>query len=672
MFIGVILYAIGVFLAVKWAFGGSKDILISNSSSSTTMIGDGKQHGKERAEKLNKERATDPMATQANNSPAANNAYSSQPRLPDMRGADYGNLNGDAMNNPSVLKGMAMLGVSPALIAGEMATKVAKKVGTKVDEKFEIKKKISKPIQWGKDKIYTAKTAVNTAKTAIGNKKDEFIDSKVKPKIRKVTSDINKFIEPAKNMTRKIQGQIERGKDKLSIVGEQITDTEGYRIGAQGARMIRGAITGKDIFANRFFAPKGTSARLYQNMGNTNIQNSQLKNNRWYLSEGQQPLISRENVPNKVTININTLNLMNNGNRKYSVAPENMPKILSLEEAFSDPENRELNRTQLGISAGVYRAINGLAVSGNSGYQTFSQVMQSDSKNYEKVLRQVIKEQPGIKNPEQVMWIASRAMQLNEDKKHNREVNASLMTNRRNVQRDLEAGNLNYLNGMIRNDSAISNQFENFVETSYKKDMEEKARANIEKRSNMSLDEKEKEYEQELKKLLENGSEEDKKAVEERIKQQVLAEPEVAIEIIGEKGVDELTEHIKKEYERVYKHNLSKQENIADNEFRKANDEYKDSSPSEVREARIKFEMKESIEQATSEMYSKMQQESEENQKRDQKIRSFEGYMERRRRQEEQYQKNVEGSMPKAVGSDSIYVPRYVQEQRAKIDNNLD
>lgn len=597
----VLLYVIGAVAGIWFGLHSAKEVFTLNSSSSTTMIGDGKQKGQEKAEKLQKERASDPMYTNGGNGSATNMTYS-QPQLPDMRGVDYGNLNGDAMNNPSVLKGMAMLGISPALIAGEMATKVAKKVGTKVDEKFEIKKKISKPIQWSKNKIYTAKTAIN-------DKKDEFLDSKVKPKIKKVTSNINKFIEPAKNMTGKIQGQIERGKDKLRIVGDQITDTAGYRIGVQGARMIKGAVTGKDIFVNKLFAPKGTSARYYQNGRDAIMEGAQLKNNRWYLSDGQQSTISKEDGQTKIIIKTNKLNLMNNGNRKYSITTDNLTKALSLEQAFGDPQNEGLNQGQIITLAAVYRTINKMARLDEQDYQNIFRQLGEPGGNYKNVLNTVVKERPDIKNPQQVVQTTNKVIKIMDRKKRDRQSVAEFMTNRQNLQ----ANTSNYMNNAVRSDNIIanhSNESDRIV-------AKQKAIENIERHDQMSLDEKE------------------------------------------------------KEYEKLYNENVDKVENIADREFKKANNEYKDASSSEVREARMKFEMKESINEAIKEMYSEIKKESEENEKRDKKIRSFEGYMERRRQQEEQYQRNVEGSMSQAVGNGSIYIPRSVQEQMARRNNNL-
>ena len=329
-------------------------------------------------------------------------------------------------------------------------------------------------------------------------------------------------------------------------------------------------------------------------------------------------------VPSKKIIDFNTAKL-NVTNKKYTVVPEDATKILSLEQAYSDSRNTDLGMRQLVKLSEVYRANNIMNLAGDT--------------NYRNVINQVIQENSTIENPEHIMWIADRAINKTNGKRMDREKRAGFMTNKPNVQRNLQAENMNFLNNMIINDSDISGKFSNFESKEYRSQKLQQAKENILKRGNMTLEEKEAEY--------------------EKIKEQILENTEEAVEILGENGVEELKGHMNEEKRKVYEDNIEKQEKIADANFKKQHEEYKDSSSEVVRKERTKEEMKEAISETVKELYQEMEKADDKNNLR---RRSFEEYKERMRNQENMSANNM---LQPAVNS-NVYIPKSVQEQIAR------
>lgn len=629
--LSVVLYALGAIAGIWFGIHSAKNVFTLNSSNSTTMLGDGQEKAQGKAQILEKERAKDPI--NANNSPATNTAYG-QPQLPDMRGVDYGNVGmGGGMGLNAMIGVVNAVGLSTqsgaiknTSVAGRHITGPVRQMGMI----YNVKPKGTKSIQQLGSPITNTIARGRLSINQNGNG--------IKTSIAEGRTDV----KPLGNSKNYISGNVKSLK-----AGQGDIYTPNLKI--------NGVSKAGSLYAQNFIAPKSMRKKLKKLKGvNTG---SNVTSNDMSSGLDQQTLLEGENTTaNKrsVIINLNTIKLLNNDSRKYTSSTSHLTKTLSLEEAFGDPQNETLTSEQKVVLAGVYRKYG---------------LIGDDS--YKNMLKQVIQEGPNIKEPEKIVWLANRAPEFMNRKIRHRQTNAELMTNKRNVQKDLQNSNMNYLNNMIRSDGTASGQINHFVEESYRKKVEQKARANIEKRSSdMSLEEIEKEYEEEVKKIMGGGNEKDKEAIEEHIKQQILADPEEAKKIIGEEKANDIKKHAEEEREKVYQRNLEKQENVADSEFKKSNPEYKDASSDELREARIKSEVKESINQAIEELSSQSKQSDDEQKER--KIKSYEEYIERRRKLDEQYKSNIEGNTSMPTGSSTIYIPRAIQEQMARKVSNSD
>lgn len=693
----VILYVVGAVAGIWFGLHSAKDAFTLRSSSTTTMLGDGKEKEKEKAKILEKERAKDPInsnTANGGNSPAINTAYT-QPQLPDMRGVDYANS-----GNMPPASGMGR-GFGVTAVVGVVNGIGAVVQGGEVRNKFAAARQIIGPVrQTGM--VYNMKPkgtkSIQQAGSNIFNtiSHGRLTMSQNAKGIRTSIAEGRTDVKPLGNSSNYISGDVKSIKaGQGDIYTPNLRIKAVSKVGSLSAqnftapKKIRKKIQ-KLNHTNPLLVQKGSTFTNTNTNSNINSTTKINNYNQEVLRAGasEQKALSdntgtgknegRERRPN-VVINLNTVNLLSSGNRRYVNSTEGATKTLSLEQAFGEAQNGGFSNEQLITLAAVYRAVNKIAVSGNGNYQNvLKQITQADHSSYQSVVQQVIQERPDLKDPEQIIWTAYRAPQLVEQgPKQRRQSVAAFMTNKKNVQKDLQAQNINYLNGIIRNDGVAATQFQHVVEENYRKNVEQRAKENIEKRADMSLEEKEKEYEKEVKKLLGSGNEEEKKIIEEHIKEQVLANPEEAKRVIGGKAASDLKEHMEQEEKKVYQRNIEKQEKAADNEFVKKHPEHKEDGAEQVREARRKDEMREAINKAVSEMYAQMKkgQEQEKNEKdkqRDRKIRSFEEYRERREQQDKQYNANIQGNIPQPTGSSSIYIPRNVQDQMAKKASNSD
>lgn len=596
--LSVILYVLGAIAGIWFGLHSAKDSFTLNSSHSTTMLGDGGRN-RERAKILNKEPVRDPGV----GSSTTNMAYG-QPQLPDMRGIDYdryGNVSSATVGNAT--------GVGITNVIGLVNGIGGINQGGDIHNKFKAKRQLLGPVRQ-QGMIYN--NGIKKIETAnqIGN---GILN----------TSRGGKFaiIQNGNG----IKTAIGKGKTSVNSTGS----SKNYLSGD-----IRTLKSGKgDIYAPKVQI-KGVSKFSSLYTRNLRLAKRQL------LSQG----ITKEkdefdDVIGKRHIIMNSVNLINLGKRKYTTTTANSGKRLCLETIAAEDPNGELSIEQRNTLASLYSQMYVMSLLGNI----------STNLNLSK---QVIKENPEIKDVRKILEITNRVMPVMAQNKKRLELNAALETRKKKSKQDMQDENIGFLNEIIKTDTSIGTQFNNFVDKAYEKKIREQAIANIEKRNEMTLEEKEREHaiQEESKKLLESGSEEEKRAFEDKIKQKVLEDPEGAKKIIGEKGVEQIKVQIKNTTEKIYQQNLEKQENIADNEFLKTHDEYKNADQEKVREERYKAELKEAIDQVMNEMNRR------ENYERD-------------RRRKEDYISNMNTSVPQPTGSASVYIPRSVQDRMAKREN---
>lgn len=581
--LSVVLYIIGAVVGLWLGIHSVKDTLTFNSYSSNKMLEGGKEKSKEQAKIFNMGPAQDPMYYNAGssnvintNNTTINNNNSSTTMSGPVQIPDMRGIDYNNANNVNISIPTAIEG------EGSMPENQGININSVVGEAGVV--------------------TMNAPSGRINNIMSKQIEGPIQQQgvINNLTKDSNQNVQQLGN---NITNQIENSK----------------------------IITYRDASERHFSREKGNMKPLQLSKGNLigGTKRFYLPDNQ--MIEGNSSENEEENnnevqvqVPSKKIIDFNTAKL-NVTNKKYTVVPEDATKILSLEQAYSDSRNTDLGMKQLVKLSEVYRANNIMNLAGDT--------------NYRNVINQVIQENSTIENPEHIMWIADRAINKTNGKRIDREKRAGFMTNKPNVQRNLQAENMNFLNNMIINDSNISGKFSNFESKEYRSQKLQQAKENILKRGNMTLEEKEAEY--------------------EKIKEQILENPEEAVEILGENGVEELKGHMNEEKRKVYEDNIEKQEKIADANFKKQHEEYKDSSSEVVRKERTKEEMKEAISEAVKELYQEMKKADDKNNLR---RSSFEEYKERMKNQENMSANNM---LQPAVNS-NVYIPRSVQEQIAR------
>lgn len=287
--------------------------------------------------------------------------------------------------------------------------------------------------------------------------------------------------------------------------------------------------------------------------------------------------------------------------------------------------NNEFNSEEMTKLAEVYRLQ--IAASHTNNY--------SDIQKYDEVYREIIKSAPGL-TPREIVAVANRAFELNDDRKTSRQSLATLMTN---AQNNIYNQNMTSLNDIIMSNSMVAETFNNFVDENYEKQLRIRAIKNIEAREDMTLEEKEREIE----------------ALKTLAKKEILESPEEAEYILGKQGVLLLKEKLdsnKENYNNTYKENLRNLENEADEQYRQ-NSENKNMDSNSLREKRLQTEMNEDIKSAIKEINDRI--DNIENNRR----HSWEDEKERLARNQINMTRNED--IP--TGTSKIYISRTAQER---------
>ena len=120
------------------------------------------------------------------------------------------------------------------------------------------------------------------------------------------------------------------------------------------------------------------------------------------------------------------------------------------------------------------------------------------------------------------------------------------------------------------------------------------------------MQKKEKQYEEEEKRLREEKAKNDKKEVEEIIKDEILSDETVAKEILGEEGAQMLQEEFsknKKKKDSIYMSIKKRQEKNKDAKFKKEHPELEGLSERKLHQEREENDMKRYINQAANQLY---------------------------------------------------------------------
>lgn len=524
---------------------------------------------KEKVKKFDKEPLRNPDVTNGVNYNAnmTGNVSFNQNRVgdfgvnPDITEAEHG-------ENGSVIRGLAMLGISPALVGGELAAKGVKKVAPKVSK--EVGKQISKPMEMAKNKVYTLKNKV-------GEQINPVMDT-AKQKIAGVRSTVGKKLEPVTQGIHNAQDKVILIGGKIrNTVGDAITSTAGYHIGSHGARMIKKAVTGRDLMTDRFYAQSGIS-----------------------LSE----LASSKNVSSDIELveskpEYNRLHLDKN----------QMGKVTAWKNIITDPENDGLNTKQKRELYSLMQLQNDGRLINSDNSRNFN---DQGNKDYKDLCRAVIKEFPNLSLAQKSQIIIG-ANQLGERREKKKELIA-----RSNVAQitDVNKENKKSLDNLLKDTSSkIPAQFNNFMEENYNhnnlsdtdiKRIEQKARENIRAREGLTAEQIETEYKELVEKLKEEKIKSNMDSNEEVVKEMILRDPELAKGALGEEGynalIKQMEENVKKIESMVQQEKL-KQSKLEDEAYRKEEKRRNSINSYELYKERMRSEMRNDVISAANSLY---------------------------------------------------------------------
>ena len=666
----------GTFWIIKSQVGKAISMSLHGYSSSK-LIGGGQEGERPRAKILNKSPLSNP---EVSNPPAVNgrNEVGFTPNsIPMMRGVDNGNINGGV---PSTQTG----GV-PAVGGGGGfgATAVVGLVNGiggiiqsgNVMNKFAARRQIMGPVFQGGGMIYNLKS--KGARRVTQNANNMINSSR---KMNKLEQNANNILNATnRGRIRMNQGEgarnaISQGRVRLKSTGAASNyiygDVKGIRsrIGNITTRdlRIKGASKPKSLFVKNLYAPKAKRLKIqeltnngYMGKGKVNMINQlpveTTGKGKKILRLSNSGVVPALAAGNNISVNLNDVNLTKqNGynlqKQHYMVnkSSNDYVTMIGMGGIARDSRNNGLSTDQKAKLYSLTRVNEERKISSGDS---------SSSVGYDKteLFRQLVQTVPEM-NTKDMRKVASEANRLSEERKKNQQLIANQMANERI---DMNKESMNAINDLLKDTSGTtSTRFHNFIEENFKdeiereltpdeiKEIEDQARENISKRNDLSLEQKEEEYEKEKAKLLGEKESENSEVIEQLLKERIVDHPEDAESILGKEGASALQEqlnNIKDERDRAVVQEIIKQ-NFKDNaRFVKKHPEYSKERFEEIYKARQHEEMKQDIETAVGKLYSQSNKSSK-----------------------NEYEKNFGANNPQPQGnSKTVFVPRQVQDRLA-------
>ena len=645
--------------------------------SSSKLIGGGQEGERPRAKILNKAPLSNPEVSGQPAAGGANEVGFSQSRLPMMSGVDNGNINAGVPATQSAsmpaMGGAGGLGVTAVVglvngIGGVFQS-------GNVMNKFAARRQIMGPVFQGGGMIYNVKSRGRS----VTQNSNNILNSA--RRMNRLEQNANNILNTTnRGRIRMNQGQgarnaISQGRVNLRATGTSSNyiygDVKGIRgriekIKTRDLRL-KGASKPKSLFVRNLYAPKARRLKIqeltnngYMGRGKVNLVNNALPET---AGKGKKilRLANKTNaVPalaagNNINVNLNDVNLTKqNGynlqKQHYMVnkSSNDYVTMIGMGGVARDARNNGLSTDQKAKLYTLTRVSEERRIgSGNTG----------SSNGYDKteLFRQLVQTVPEM-NTRDMRKVASEANRLSEERKKNQQLIANQMANERF---DMNRESMNALNDLLKDTSGTtSTRFHNFIEENFKdeiereltpdeiKEIEEQARENINKRNDLSLEQKEEEYEREKARLLGEKESENSEVIEQLLKERIVDHPEDAESVLGKEGAAALQEqlnNIKDERDRAVVQELIKQ-NFKDNaRFVKKHPEYSKARFEEIYQARQHEEMSQDIETAVGKLYSQREKGSR-----------------------NEYGKNFGANNPQPQGNSStVFVPRQVQDRLA-------
>ena len=675
---------VGTFWIIKSQLGKAISMSLHGYSSSK-LIGGGQEGERPRAKILNKAPLSNP---EVSNPPAVNgrNEVGFTPNsIPMMRGVDNGNINGGVPATQTAGVPATRTAGVPS-VGGGGGFGVTAVVGLvngiggiiqsgNVMNKFAARRQIMGPVFQGGGMIYNLKS--KGARRVTQNANNMINSSR---KMNKLEQNANNILNATnRGRIRMNQGEgarnaISQGRVSLKSTGAASNyiygDVKGIRsrIGNITTRdlRIKGASKPKSLFVKNLYAPKAKRLKIqeltnngYMGKGKVNMINQlpveTTGKGKKILRLSNSGVVPALAAGNNISVNLNDVNLTKqNGyniqKQHYMVnkSSNDYVTMIGMGGIARDSRNNGLSTDQKAKLYSLTRVNEEIKISsGDSG----------SSVGYDKteLFRQLVQTVPEM-NTKDMRKVASEANRLSEERKKNQQLIANQMANERI---DMNKESMNAINDLLKDTSGTtSTRFHNFIEENFKdeiereltpdeiKEIENQARENISKRNEISLEQKEEEYEKEKAKLLGEKESENSEVIEQLLKERIVDHPEDAESILGKEGAAALQEqlnNIKDERDRAIVQEIIKQ-NFKDNaRFVKKHPEYSKERFEKIYKARQHEEMKQDIETAVGKLYSQSNKSSK-----------------------NEYGKNFGANNPQPQGnSTTVFVPRQVQDRLA-------
>ena len=371
--------------------------------------------------------------------------------------------------------------------------------------------------------------------------------------------------------------------------------------------LIKGISRAQTLVAKNFYAPKGTRVKMnvLANGGGAGYGAPMLADSGFGSNKRRLALPNYNNIG----VNLNDINLQKNEgyslqHMNYSINKQSNDYVtmVNMARIMKDSRNQGLNSYQRNRLYNLTRVRN--SDNGENGYDS------------DDMFRQLVSSVPQLSNND-MRRVASQANRLRAQRRQNQEMMASRMANDRV---DMNRESMNALNNLLKNTSNnAAAHFQNFIDENFKddlkrnlsekeiKDVEQRARENVNKRADIPLEQKEEEFEKEKEKLIGEKRDDELNVIEELVKERILANSEDAKTILGEEASEDLQKelnNIVEDKEKIKVQELIKQDLNAHGAFLKNHPEYNGKKYDEVYKARKQEEMQGDLQTAIGQLYS--------------------------------------------------------------------
>lgn len=409
------------------------------------------------------------------------------------------------------------------------------------------------------------------------------------------------------NQGRNAQAAISNGKGKVNI--NPMDDSRNYIYGnVRRLRSVNGKIytdhikikgisKAQTLFAKNFSGPRGTMDKMLHLATGSHYGLNQPISQTGRLTGGPNVGVTLNDIKlTKVILGYHSAK----GGRYVASTPREQLKMLEIRDFYGDKRNDNLmpsEKREVFILTQTHKNTRMLT----AGTGMLAEERGSRYRN--DLVKQVVEMAPHLTRNQKIQVI-NRAMEMRNSRRRDQLMtNQALAAERTNQKINEQEEGRKALDDLLRDTSSVAINFNNYVDDNFDnihnlsqeeiEQIEEQARENIRKRDDLSLEEKEKEFERLKAEMQTDALASRLEEVEGIVKDEILDNPDGAKEILGDNGVELLKgklAKIQEERDEMYQKMLKlqrKNRNSSWEEFKKRRDE----------------EMKNDIQSAINELY---------------------------------------------------------------------